>query len=636
MSAVDLTPALASLKRHWGYDAFRPGQDDVVRAVLEGKEVLVLFPTGGGKSLCFQVPATVLPGLTLVISPLVALMQDQVDALVRQGVPATFINSTISQREVEQRLINARNGMYKLLYCAPERLETPLFIRNAPDLNISLVAIDEAHCISEWGHEFRPPYRRIRPNLQPLLPDARWMALTATATPLVKDDILKVLGFTDPVVVAKGFGRPNLKWWVDETEQKLDRLKRLVKNATGSGLVYAGTRRGCVELAAEIRTLGIACEPYHAGLPSDERKRIQTAWVKGTLPVVVATNAFGMGIDKPDCRWVIHYDMPGSLEAYYQEAGRAGRDGAISYPTLLVKKSDASQARTRIKQGYPSKQELQTVYDVTADILNLAIGSEQEDAGYVALEAVTKRGSLSSRNVALCWNSLKQFGLIEAEQPDQPRIGLRFLLSLDALREWLDTQANARKKDFVDTLFRTFGPESLTDVHWLDEDFVLQKCGVNHNAMIKALRVLELDRILTFERSEGMWSIRLVHPRMRQLPLTPDDVERHRDRLLEKLRFMEGYVTTRSCRTAYIRRYFGETSVPERCGFCDRCLAASEVDGVDAKRVAEVLNGLDHASTIAGLEQHLGLSRKVVKQVLALLQREGRVRSDSSGFHKTA
>jgi ATP-dependent DNA helicase RecQ len=462
------------------------------------------------------------------------------------------------------------------------------------------------------------------------------MALTATATPLVKDDILKVLGFTDLVVVAKGFGRPNLKWWVDETEQKLDRLKRLVKNATGSGLVYAGTRRGCVELAAEIRTLGIACEPYHAGLPSDERKRIQTAWVKGALPVVVATNAFGMGIDKPDCRWVIHYDMPGSLEAYYQEAGRAGRDGAISYPTLLVKKSDASQARTRIKQGYPSKAELQTVYDVTADILNLAIGSEQEDAGYVALEAVTKRGSLSARNVALCWNSLKQFGLIEAEQPDQPRIGLRFLLSLDALREWLDTQANARKKDFVDTLFRTFGPESLTDVHWLDEDFVLQKCGVNHNALIKALRVLELDRILTFERSEGMWSIRLVHPRMRQLPLTPDDVERHRDRLLEKLRFMEGYVTTRSCRTAYIRRYFGETSVPERCGFCDRCLAASEVDGVDAKRVAEVLNGLDHASTIAGLEQHLGLSRKVVKQVLALLQREGRVRSDSSGFHKTA
>jgi ATP-dependent DNA helicase RecQ len=262
---------------------------------------------------------------------------------------------------VEQRLINARNGMYKLLYCAPERLETPLFIHNAPLLNITLVAIDEAHCISEWGHEFRPPYRRIRPNLQPLLPDARWMALTATATPLVKDDILKVLGFTDPVVVAKGFGRPNLKWWVDETEQKLDRLKLMVRKATGSGLVYAGTRRGCTDIAAEIRSMGIACEPYHAGLTSDERKRIQRDWVNGKLPVVVATNAFGMGIDKPDCRWVIHYEMPGSLEAYYQEAGRAGRDGAISYPTLLVKRSDASQARTRIKQGYPSKQELQTV-----------------------------------------------------------------------------------------------------------------------------------------------------------------------------------------------------------------------------------------------------------------------------------
>ncbi len=634
MSAIDLTPALDSLKRHWGYDAFRPGQDEVVQAVLEGKEVLVLFPTGGGKSLCFQVPATVLPGLTLVISPLVALMQDQVDALIRMGVPATFINSTLSQREVEQRLINARNGMYKLLYCAPERLETPLFIHNAPLLNITLVAIDEAHCISEWGHEFRPPYRRIRPNLQPLLPDARWMALTATATPLVKDDILKVLGFTDPVVVAKGFGRPNLKWWVDETEQKLDRLKLMVRKATGSGLVYAGTRRGCTDIAAEIRSMGIACEPYHAGLTSDERKRIQRDWVSGKLPVVVATNAFGMGIDKPDCRWVIHYEMPGSLEAYYQEAGRAGRDGAISYPTVLVKRSDASQARTRIKQGYPSKQELQSVYDVTADTLNLAIGSEQEDAGYVAIEAVTKRGGMSARTVALCWNSLKQFGLIEAEQPDKPRIGVQILLSLDALRDWLDSQSNGRKKDFVDTLFRTYGPECLPDMHWMDEDWVLEKCGVNHNALIKALRVLELDGILRFERSEGMWSIRLVHPRMKQLPLTPDDVERHRDRLMEKLRFMEGYVTTRSCRTAYIRRYFGETSVPDACGFCDRCLAASEVDGVDAKRVAQVMKALESEPTLAGLEQHLGLSRNVIKQILALLQREGKVTADGSGFRK--
>lgn len=634
MSAIDLTPALDSLKRHWGYDAFRPGQDEVVKAVLEGKEVLVLFPTGGGKSLCFQVPATVLPGLTLVISPLVALMQDQVDALIRMGVPATFINSTLSQREVEQRLINARNGMYKLLYCAPERLETPLFIRNAPLLNISLVAIDEAHCISEWGHEFRPPYRRIRPNLQPLLPDARWMALTATATPLVKDDILKVLGFTDPVVVAKGFGRPNLKWWVDETEQKLERLKRLVKNATGSGLVYAGTRRGCTELAAEIRSLDIACEPYHAGLTSDERKRIQRNWVSGQLPVVVATNAFGMGIDKPDCRWVIHYEMPGSLEAYYQEAGRAGRDGAISYPTLLVKRSDASQARTRIKQGYPSKQELQSVYDVTADALHLAIGSQQEDAGYVTLEAVSKRGGIASRTVALCWNSLKQFGLIEAEQPDTPRIGVHLLLSLEALRDWLAAQPNVRKKEFVDTLFRTYGPECLRDVHWMEEDWVLEKCGVNHNALIKALRVLELDGILRFERSEGMWRILFIHPRMRQLPISPEDVDRHRDRLMEKLRFMEGYTGTLSCRTAYIRRYFGETSVPESCGFCDRCLAATERDGVDAKRVKLVLAALDHQNTIAGLEQHLGLSRKVVKEVLALLQREGKVTADSSGFHK--
>ncbi len=624
--------ALESLKRHWGFDAFRPGQDDVVKAVLDGKEVLVLFPTGGGKSLCFQVPATVLPGLTLVISPLVALMQDQVDGLIRMGISATFINSTLSQREVEQRLINARNGMYKLLYCAPERLETPLFIRNAPALNISLVAIDEAHCISEWGHEFRPPYRRIRPNLQPLIPHAKWMALTATATPLVKDDILNSLEFKDPVVVAKGFGRPNLKWWVDETEQKMDRLLLMVRKSTGSGLVYAGTRRGCTDIASEIRKLGIACEPYHAGLPSDERKRIQQNWISGKLPVVVATNAFGMGIDKPDCRWVIHYEMPGSVEAYYQEAGRAGRDGAISYPTLLVKRSDATQARSRIKQGYPSKADLQTVYDVTADTLNLAIGSDQEDPGYVSVEAVAKRGKIPLRTVALCWQSLQQFGIIEAAQPDKPQIGIHFHIGLDGLRAWIDQQPNARKKEFVDTLFRTVGPESLDAISWREEAWMLEKTGLTHNALIKSLRVLESDGILNHEQSDGLWSILLVNPRMKQLPLTPEDVERHRDRLLEKLRFMESYVNTRSCRTAYIRRYFGETSVPDKCGFCDRCLAASEDTAIDAKLVNKLLDSLKKPQTLAQLEHDLGISRKLLKNVLSLMQRENKIKAVDGRF----
>ena len=242
--------AKANLSRYWGYPDFRPGQDAVVKSVLKGDETLVLFPTGGGKSLCYQVPATVLPGLTLVISPLVALMQDQVDQLNARGIRSAFINSTLPRHEVEQRLINARNGMYTLLYCAPERLETPLFQQEAPNLNIQLVAVDEAHCISEWGHDFRPPYRRIRENITSVIGETRWMALTATATPRVKDDIIRVMGFDNPTVITKGFERKNLKWWVIDTPQKNTLLLKMVKRWSGAGLIYAGTRRLCNEIAA--------------------------------------------------------------------------------------------------------------------------------------------------------------------------------------------------------------------------------------------------------------------------------------------------------------------------------------------------------------------------------------------------
>jgi len=319
-----------NLEKYWGYKSFRPGQDEAIRSVLEGRDTLVLFPTGGGKSLCYQVPATLLDGLTVVISPLVALMQDQVQQLKERGISATFINSTLSSWEIEQRLVNARNGMYKLLYCAPERLKTELWEAELPGLNIDLVAIDEAHCISEWGHDFRPSYREIRSSLEPVADSIRWIALTATATPEVRSDIIENLEFENPKIISKGFDRPNLKWWVVAAEKKKQKLLQAVQKASpkGSGLIYGGTRRNCEELAELIEDqLGIGTRAYHAGIEQLKRSEIQEQWLSGELPLVVATNAFGMGIDKADCRYVIHYQMPYSLEAYYQEAGRAGRDG---------------------------------------------------------------------------------------------------------------------------------------------------------------------------------------------------------------------------------------------------------------------------------------------------------------------
>jgi ATP-dependent DNA helicase RecQ len=634
LASADLTAARESLRRHWGFADFRPGQDRAVEAVLAGRHTLALFPTGGGKSLCYQVPATVLPGLTLVISPLVALMQDQVDALGRLGIPAAFINSTLSQNDVEQRLVNARNGMYTLLYCAPERLETSLFQTYAPSLKIALVAVDEAHCISEWGHEFRPPYRRIRANLAVVAPQARWLALTATATPPVRQDILETLAFEDPAIVSLGFSRPNLKWWVIETERKVDRLLDMVKKAQGSGLVYAATRRGCAELANRIRGLGIACEPYHAGLTAPERKRIQQQWIVGTLPVVVATNAFGMGIDKPDCRWVIHHDMPQSLEAYYQEAGRAGRDGQRSYPTLLVKRSDASQTRSRIDQGYPTRAHLQTVYDVTADTLNLAVGSVLDEGRYVTPSAVAERGKLRPRDVILGWQSLARFGILEADASRQTRIGIRFLISLDGMRDRIGSEPNPRKKSFLDGLFRLFGAGSIDAMGWLDEPILLQHMGVSHNALIKGLNVLRSDGWLEYESSEGAWLLRMMAPRMRDLPLRETDVNRHRDRQLEQFRHMDGYVSTKGCRTAYIRRYFGETDVPDACGFCDRCLDAGDAMAAQPAFAKTLLALCASDVSVADLEQATGVSRKAIKPILTWLQKEGRITIGPDGIRR--
>lgn len=336
-----LTRARKVLRTHWGYDSFRPGQDKVMEAVMSGKDTLVLFPTGGGKSLCYQVPALLLDGLTIVLSPLVALMEDQVHQLTSKGIRATFINSTLSRAEVEQRLVNARNGMYRLLYMAPERLKTELWRAEKPQLPIRLVAIDEAHCISEWGHDFRPSYRTIRHDMGELPEDTRWMALTATATPEVRKDLLQTLEFRDPVIVTGRFSRPNLQWWVQQTSKREDLFVRAVKKGIekGSGIVYANRRRDCEEWAQMFSRMGIPAKPYHAGLEATERSAIQQQWIQNEIPLVVATNAFGMGIDKPDCRFVVHHTLPLSLEAYYQEAGRAGRDGAESFPVLIFKKN---------------------------------------------------------------------------------------------------------------------------------------------------------------------------------------------------------------------------------------------------------------------------------------------------------
>jgi len=356
--------ARAELQRRFGYPDFRGVQPGAIRAVLEGRDVLVLMPTGGGKSLCFQIPALVLPGLTLVVSPLISLMKDQVDALARRDIPATFINSTLGAAETAVRLDACARGDVKLLYVAPERFESADFKRRLDAFNVSLLAIDESHCISEWGHDFRPSYQRLGLVRRALVCPA--IALTATATPAVRDDILGSLGLRRPLVIAGGFDRTNLSWHVvaarDEPHKDNALLRLLRRPRDGVAVVYAPTRKKVDALADLLNHAGIGAAGYHAGASADDRARLQDAFMRGSTPVIVATSAFGMGIDKPDVRIVIHHAMPATLESYYQEAGRGGRDGGPAECVLLHGYHDRFTHEFLIDQRQPDERTLRAVH----------------------------------------------------------------------------------------------------------------------------------------------------------------------------------------------------------------------------------------------------------------------------------
>ncbi|MEX2463775.1 MAG: ATP-dependent DNA helicase RecQ [Balneolaceae bacterium] len=625
MKTFQLSEAEAILKKIWGYDSFRQGQGDAIQSVLDGKKTLVLFPTGGGKSLCYQVPALLFDGLTIVISPLVALMQDQVDQLNKLGIRATFVNSTISKREVEQRLVNARNGMYKMLYIAPERLATDLWKVEQPQLNIAMIAVDEAHCISEWGHDFRPAYRLIRDELTQLDESVRWLALTATATPEVKKDLLNVLDFKEPSIITSGFKRENLNWWVTRNEQKQKVLIKSVQKASklGSGIVYASTRKDCEQWANRFTKDGILAKAYHAGLTADQRENVQNEWIDGRVPLVTATNAFGMGIDKPDCRYVIHYTMPFSIESYYQEAGRAGRDGLESYPVLIYRDSDHDYLKERIEKSYPDFESLNLVYNTLCDELNLAVGSSHELAEPVEMNKLAKRGGISTRLLSSCLTLLQRLNVIELYDLYEQQLGIQFLVSREYLLEVLD-KMEPKKAEFLDTLLRLYGPKALSKKHFLKESLVLEKLSLQSNQVLKGLTVLsENDQLLTFSLEGDTSLVRLIEARMNKLHIDHEKAYQYKDVLIKKLQYMKRYAVTKHCREVFIRTYFGETGC-EPCGKCDNCIDKNTVaDRITKDEIREVKNCLKNQHrSIAEISGQTGLNSKKLKSIIRYMIRE--------------
>jgi ATP-dependent DNA helicase RecQ len=565
-----LDDAREVLRRHWGYADFRPGQDQAVANVLAGGDSLTTMPTGGGKSLCYQVPAMLLPGVTLVVSPLISLMKDQVDGLEKAGVPATFVNSSLSGSEMTARLDAAARGEFKLVYVAPERFDAEGFRQRLGGIRVSLLAVDEAHCVSEWGHDFRPSYLRLSAARR-VLGDPPVAALTATATEEVRRDIVRQLKLADPSVLVTGFDRRNLVWHVlpAKNDSEKDRmLLKLLRGRDGSSIVYASTRKNVDALSALLNGSGVAAVGYHAGLPDLERKRIQDRFMRGDVRVVVATNAFGMGIDKSDVRIVVHYNMPGNLEAYYQEAGRAGRDGGPSDCVLLHAYADRFTHQFFIAQANPPREAVAGMLKV------LRRGADASGVCTVSVAELARAadGVDGDRQGASAVRVLEQFGVVKQSRAGTPTVRLRLVAAPKRISAELGERPEML--EFMRALWKLGGGEGVyrgAEVEWRH---LARAAGGRHEAaaMLDALRE---EGFLEWQPSgEGVWVLDRDTP-FGQLPIDWRALEEKRRRDERKLDKMQIYAYTRDCRRGYVLEYFGDVAAMKFCGACDNCLRES-------------------------------------------------------------
>jgi len=565
-ASATLDAARNALHEHFGYAAFRPGQEAAVESVLAGRDTLVVLPTGGGKSLCYQVPALVLPKLTVVISPLISLMKDQVDALESRGLPATFVNSTLTSSQVSDRLSRAMRGDVKMLYVAPERFDFGTTAERLRDAGVSLLAVDEAHCISEWGHDFRPSYLRIA-SVREKLGWPPTVALTATATPHVRTDIVTQLKLDAPKTIITGFDRKNLSYHVLPTrtdQEKDDALVHLLRTNEGLAVVYASTRKAVERIATLLDRARVPAAAYHAGLDDTKRHAVQEAFMTEKVRAIVATNAFGMGIDKPNVRLVLHYAMPGTLEAYYQEAGRAGRDGERAACYLLHAFPDRFTHEFFIKGAYPERSLVEEVYEVlrrNADA-NGGVDLSPED---IASRLKSKAGG---RDVESALRILTQARAYAVNPEQGSRVIVRLLATPARIKRELG-DGNSLELGLLRALWRAAG-EALNDGASIDLDGLPPAFGRASGAAA-LLDGLESRQFVEWRRAGAGALLTAPKKPITAFRIDWAAIDRRRRADLQKLDAMQQYAYTKGCRRGFVLRYFGDPAARPSCEGCDNC-----------------------------------------------------------------
>jgi len=640
-----MSEMLSILEQYWGYKAFRPLQEEIIQSILSGKDTLAVLPTGGGKSLCFQVPAMATDGICLVISPLIALMKDQVENLKKRNIPALLIHSGMQRADVIQTLQNAKHNYFKFLYVSPERLETSLFKEYLPSIDVSLVAVDEAHCISQWGYDFRPSYLRIA-ELRKELPGVPVLALTASATEVVQKDICERLAKPALInskasvkdgwhVYRQSFERKNLAYSAFKVDSKVAKLVDILKKVQGTSIVYCKSRKRTQEIANLLQMHGIAATNYHAGLKSEDRSKRQLDWINNKTRVIVCTNAFGMGIDKPDVRTVVHMDTPDCLENYYQEAGRAGRDGKKAFPVLLYDSRDLEELAVLHLVRYPSLEQIRSIYHALCNYLQIPVNTGQDKSYTFHFDAFIRNFKLNSNTALYALKALESDGWLDFNEKNFAPATLVFTTSKKGLYEF--HKSHPELEEILTSLLRTY--EGIFDFPGFISELLIAKLLKKDEAEIKKqLKTIAAFGIIQYipQNTEPQIIFRKNRVAAEDLSFNLMLYYKRRDIFIERANQMIAYSKTLVCRSKTISIYFGEENARD-CGVCDNCLQQKK-SGLSPKELesiaALILEKLNVQPLAAEELFYLlkGIPKEKAWRVIDFLQAEKKISSTEKGL----